>query len=225
METEKLVVALKKKFDCNTDKELAKILGISSVTMSKWKNGNSSITPTQIANIIFSATRVAKEDARLFSIKPIVEYYPIEASESPKGAKWELFDCNSVETTRFRELRKYLESSSGVYIFYDSQCRALYVGKAKEQDLWSEMVNAFNRDRDTQKIYVVEHPTIGQNFKPAFIHPRQPRKVHFKLCDLASYFSAYEVHKDLIDNIEATLIRSFANTTLNAKMEKIKIKS
>lgn len=224
MKSVNLLDALKKKFRCSSDKELADILGAHSVTISNWRKSSSNITPSQIANLIYRAKAKCELEARLFSIKPIVEYYPIEASESARGANWEVFDSNSEGNVKFKALKDELNKSIGIYVFYDSQCKALYVGKAIDQNLWKEMNNAFNRDRETQKIYTVNHPVIGQNFIPSYIKLRQPAKTHMQLCDLAAYFSAYEVHKDFIENIEAMLIRAFANTVLNVKMEKIKLK-
>jgi hypothetical protein len=81
------------------------------------------------------------------------------------------------------------------------------------------MNNAFNRDRETQKISIVSHPYTGDGFEPAYIKTRAIRSKHIKLCDMAYYFSAYEVEKNLIDNVEALLVRVFANGLLNAKME------
>lgn len=105
-------------------------------------------------------------------------------------------------------------------MFYDSRGEALYVGKAKEQNLWDEMKSAFNRDRQTQKIRAVNHPYTGTGFKPAYESPRKIELFHMQLADLATYFSAYEVDNDMINNIEALLVRTFANGLLNARMEK-----
>jgi hypothetical protein len=41
-----------------------------------------------------------------------------------------------------------------------------------------------------------------------------------KLYDLAAYFSAYEVLPEMVDDLEALLIRAFPNDMLNYKMEK-----
>lgn len=119
------------------------------------------------------------------------------------------------------DLRDYLKRKKGIYIFYDSQGKPLYVGKAKKQNLWSEMNNAFNRDRETQKIRFVSHPTNDVKFVPASIKKRAIRLQHIWLHDMASYFSAYEVENNLIDNAEALLIRAFSNGLLNAKIENL----
>ena len=40
-----------------------------------------------------------------------------------------------------------------------------------------------------------------------------------ELFDLAAYFSAYEVADGMIEELEALLVRAFANDLLNVKME------
>ena len=224
MKPENLINALKKKFKINTDKALIDSLGISAATLSSWRNGDSNISASKLANFIHRTVTKCEREARLYSIRPIVEYYPIEPSESKLGAKWELFDTKDKKNQRQIKIKEYLRKSSGIYIFYDSQCKAIYVGKAKDQDLWYEMNNAFNRYRETQKLKAVNHPTTGQSFFPAYEAPRQIKNSYFLLHDLACYFSAYEIKKDLINNMEAMLVRGFANTILNVRMEKIKIK-
>ena len=224
MKAENLIEALKKKFKISTDKALTERLGISPVTISKWRNGDANITPTQMANFIYRTVKKCEREARLFSIRPIVEYYPVEVCESAFGAKFEIIKTSGKNNRRFEKLKKCLNSKKGIYIFYDSQCKALYIGKAKRQSLWQEMNNAFNRERETQKLFIVNHPNKGQDFSPAYEKPRQIVKTYLYLYDLARYFSAYEVEKDLIDNMEALLVRVFANTVLNARMEKIRIR-
>lgn len=39
------------------------------------------------------------------------------------------------------------------------------------------------------------------------------------LWDLAAYFNAYEVADEMIEDVEALLLRSFANNLLNKRME------
>lgn len=150
-----------------------------------------------------------------------MEYYPIEATESRQGAKWEVLNTS---IGRCKKLRDLLNESHGIYIFYNSQCRAIYVGKANRLSLWNEMNGAFNRDRDAQVVWQVDHPTIGSTFEPAYEKPRRIVKRNVYLHDIAHYFSVYEVEKDLIDNAESLLIRAFANDLTNLQMENIKIK-
>jgi hypothetical protein len=118
-------------------------------------------------------------------------------------------------------LRDELESSNGVYVFFDSRGQALYVGKARKQSLWSEMTNAFNRTRgDLQTIRRVKHPERRQRYRTSDEKARQPVPVSVPLHELAHYFSAYRVSPTLVGDIEALLVRSFANNLLNKNMEK-----
>ena len=151
----------------------------------------------------------------------MVEYYPIEATESKQRAKWEILDTSIV---RERKVRDILYESHGIYVFYNSQCKAIYVGKANRRNLWNEMNCVFNRERDAQVVWQVRHPTIWNNFMPAFEKARQIVKHKVYLHNIAHYFSAYSVEKDLIDNAEALLIRAFANDLTNLQMETIKLK-
>ena len=106
------------------------------------------------------------------------------------------------------------------YIFYDSQGRALYVGRTEKQHLWGEMRNAFNRSREIQKIRTVNHPTRNQPFRTSEEKARQIVERQVKLYDLAHYFSAYEVAESMIPELEAMLVRGFANDLLNQRMER-----
>ena len=80
------------------------------------------------------------------------------------------------------------------------------------------MKNAFNRDRETQKVYRVYHP-MKTEFVSAHEKNRQPRETQICLYELAAYFSAYHVLEGMIDELEALLVRGFANDLLNARME------
>lgn len=222
MKAENLINALKKKFKTPTDKALVDRLWITAVTLNNWRNGESNLTLTKIASLIHRTVTKCEKEARLFSIRPIVEYYPVDPSKSARGARWEVFNTSTKKNQRLGKIKNQLEEANGIYLFYDSQCKALYVGKAKDQSLWHEMNNAFNRERETQKLLTVNHPNTGNSFSPAHEKPRQITNTYLLLHDLACYFSAYEVEKDLIDNMEAMLVRAFANTVLNARMEKIK---
>jgi hypothetical protein len=169
---------------------------------------------------LISAKKQSTKSAHNSSILPIVEYYPIEPEESKQGSRWELFNAELSGNRRQEGLKKILLKSHGIYVFYDSQGVALYVGKAKEQNLWDEMKSAFNRDRQTQKIRVVKHPYTGTGFRPAYESHRKIEWRHVQLADLAMYFSAYKVDEGMINNIEALLVRVFANVILNSRMEK-----
>jgi hypothetical protein len=113
-------------------------------------------------------TRVPPHDLR-----PIVEFYPLAPIPSAKGARTELFDFSS---TTGKVLRKALEQARGIYIFYNSQCRAIYLGKANPMNLWYEMKSAFNRRRKTQIVRKVNHVVSKELFQFAYEkHRRKSR--------------------------------------------------
>jgi len=214
-----LVNELRRRNGDPNNRLLSEHLGISYETLSKWHSSPVELTVKQVCNLLDKAKRAGIRDAHATSIRPIVEYYPIEASESKQGAAWELFDSKQSGNRRQEKLKELLRASNGVYIFYDSRGTPLYVGKAKDQSLWDEMKSAFNRDRQTQKIRTVSHPYTGTGFSPAYESPRKIEWMHLRLSDLAVYFSAYEAHDDMINRVEALLIRVFANSIMNTRME------
>jgi len=180
----------------------------------------SRIDPRQIGNLVSKARKRESESCITAAIQPIVEYFELDHSESKQGANWELIPS---EDGRGKKIRKELEASKGIYIFYNSQYEAIYLGKAKKQNLWKEMNLAFNRDRSAQVVWTINHPDKGQDFTPAYLKLRPLQKIKVILSDIASYFSAYKVDTGLIDNLEALMIRGFANDLTNVRMEKFKI--
>jgi hypothetical protein len=219
MDSKKLVDELRKKFEEPNNKLLADNLGVSYATLQQWHAEPRELTPRQVVNIIDKAKRKGASETHLVRVRPIAEYYPIEAARSQQGVKWELFNAEESGNKRQEGLKEVLRQSRGVYVFYDSSGSAIYVGKAKEQSLWDEMKNAFNRDRKTQKLRIVRHPTTGTGYQPAYESPRSIVKTHLLLSDISAYFSAYDVAIDMINNIEALLVRVYANGLLNARAE------
>ena len=151
---------------------------------------------------------------------PIVEFFALDNTESKKGANWEIFD--PADSSYLSGLKDRLAASCGVYIFSDSRGQAIYAGKTervKTQKLWAEISNAFNRDRDIQRIKRVGHPKRNVEFKAGEEKQRQIYDRPVRLHELASYLSAYEVANGMIGKVEALLVRGFANDLLNVKME------
>lgn len=215
-----LVAELKRKLSIKTDRLLAAHLGMTEIALGGWKRAKRPLTPRQVANAIDKASKVAVAKAHGATLRPIVEFFPIDAVESTGGMKYELFPSGKDDNPLHVQLRGVLRKAIGIYIFYDTRGRAIYAGKAKEQSLWDEMKSAFNRERDTQSVYRVKHPTRRQAFKPSYEKPRQPKSTQLLLSDLAAYVSVYEVEKVMINHLEALLVRGFANDLLNVRMEK-----
>ena len=211
---------LKRKFDVTSNKSLARRLGVTQVSLQKWKVQRRELTALQIANLIDKASKSAVVHSHQSLVRPIVEFYRIERVLTQQATKYQVIPTGSDVGKHLTGLRQKLEASRGLYIFYDTCGKALYAGQTKKQNLWKELNLAFNRDRSAQVMTLVRHPSNDVAFKPAHEKVRQPKDVNLKLHDLAAYFSAFEVTDSMIDDLEALLVRAFPNDLLNFKMEK-----
>lgn len=218
-----VISALKRKFKVSSDGVLADRLGITGQAIWVWKD-RSTVTERQIAGLVYSASRAGASNLQVSAIRPLVEFFRIEKCESKQGVNYELFGIDAEDGTKhpyLEGLQTELKNHHGVYVFFDSRGQAIYTGKAQKQSLWKEMNLAFNRKRgEVQKIKRVKHPTRKQSYRTSDEKARQIYEYEIPLHDLATYFSAYQVADGLIDEIEAMLVRSFANGLLNKKMEK-----
>ncbi|WP_223997868.1 hypothetical protein [Burkholderia gladioli] len=213
------IASLRNKLDVGTNGRFSHELGISAGTVSNWlKYG---LTGRKLSDGILKARRRAVNSAYECAITPVVEYFQLSAYRRSTNGIAELFPTRPPDTTKaLLGLKSALEDSHGIYVFYDSRGRGLYVGKAQRLSLWKEMNLAFNRNRDTtQRVYRVQHPERGE-FKTSDEYARQVRLTKRHLSHLAMYFSAYKVDDALINELEALLVRSFANDLLNVKMER-----
>ncbi len=223
MNGEKALAALKRKLNIKTDRALARRIGVTEVTIQNWKR-TKDFSALQLAGLVSKAMKSASRETQLSTIQPVVEFYRIQRCESGPKAKRELFsekdDDANVHPYR-SGLRKELEDSRGVYVFFDSRGSAIYAGKARRQSLWREMNLAFNRHRgEVQQIKRVRHPENRVQYRTPEEKSRQIGSHVVPLRELASYFSAYRVSDGMIDELEALLVRSFANDLLNKKMER-----
>jgi len=218
MKAQDLLEALERKLETTSQAHLASVLGVTVQTLVNWKNRDEELSPLQVAAVLVKFRHAAVERAQFETIRPVVEFFRIFRCATQRGASWLVLDASQ---SRYKEgLQKALDDSYGLYIFYDSRGKALYVGKAKEQTIWKEMNNAYNRKRgQVQSIKLVQHPEINKEFKTGYEKLRQPQETHLKLYDLAMFFSAYSVDPGMIDDLEALMVRGFANDLLNVKME------
>ena len=158
------------------------------------------------------------------SIEQIIEYFPLEAAESNGSALriFSIYDEDEKEVPFYAGLKRQLEDANGVYIYYDSRGRAIYVGKAHGQSLWKEMNLAYNRGREAvQHLKIADYPTTRGTYSLEKARRVQIAKRSVYLHHIAHYFSAYRVPKPMISKIEGLLVRAFANDLLNIRMEKI----
>lgn len=223
MKGKDIIAELKKRFRAETDKELASSLGITTVSIQNWKNRNK-WTLRQIAGLVHAASQAGAAGLRRSAVRPLVEFFRIDLCKSRPGSKWELFsihDREDLEHPYRSGLRNELDSTNGVYIFFDSRGQAIYAGKARKQTLWREMNLALNRPRgEVQKLKRVTHPSRKVAYKTTDEKARQIVDEAVPLFEIANYFSAYDVEGEMIDDIEALLVRSFANNLLNKRMER-----
>lgn len=219
MRAQELIDALGRKLGTASQTELAAALGVTVQTLINWKNRDEDLTPNQVASAIAKSRTSAVKQSQYETIQPIVEFYKIRVVPSRRDASWQVLDGSQDDTQYARELREHLDSMSGIYIFYDSRGRSLYVGKARQQTLWKEINLAFNRQREVQKLALANHPKRNQSFKPGYEKLRTIKDIQLELFDIATYFSAYSVEDGMIDDLEALLVRGFANDLLNVRME------
>ena len=226
----KLIHKLKDYFGIpnGTDTALANHLALTSWKQNSWKtkiaNWRKNLSPlsdTEILNLIKdikdTSIKKSRDATHKEFIKTIVEYYPIEkvTSKGGKGDKFEISPPVSMKG-KWNPIRNDLDKTrTGIYIFYDSSSRAIYVGKTagRTGSLWARMKSSFNHDQESRQHYRIDHGK-GDN-----VNARKLGLKPVQLHELAKYFSAYKVDPKFTHNIEALLIRAFADNLMNKKME------
>ncbi|MDI9846717.1 hypothetical protein QM467_01440 [Rhodoblastus sp. 17X3] len=207
-----------------TDRAVAEHLGISVAGLAIWR-ARESVTARHMARLLRSVARASKRRTQSEAILPVVEFFQIQRVIVGNGGTFRIFNAGKGDDEHpyLSGLKRELETHRGVYIFYDSRGRALYVGKAKVQHLWKEINLAYNRDRDPrlQSILRVQHPERRQDFRTSDETRRQIRPINVRLHELAEYVSAYQVADEMIGDIESLLIRAFPNDLLNKKIENL----
>ena len=212
----KLINKLKKLFEIRngTETALADCLAATgqkrkswNAKISIWKNRpDDPLTDTEILNLVRDIReadaykhqeKIKEEQEKIYKgfIEDLVEYYPVEKKEKKrsKGGKSHEISPPALDdkTQKWSDLRKKLEATqSGIYIFYDSSGRAIYVGKTagKTSSLWARMNSSFNHGpQKSRQLYRIDHTP---NAKP-LDQKLGPKPV--QLHELAKYFSAYEV--------------------------------
>jgi hypothetical protein len=204
----------------NTDRALAEHLGLTVAGLANWRS-KENITVRQMVGLIERVEKSAVRRAEASAIRPIVEYCRLDRCASKRDARYEIFSTAGEGSLYLQGLKDELNAHHGVYIFYDSRGRALYVGKTVKLTLWQEITNAYNRDRSVQNIRRVEHPQRRQPFRKADEQRRQIKPANVQLHDMAAYLSAYRVADGMISEVEAMLIRGFPNDLLNIKVENL----
>ncbi|HIG21380.1 MAG TPA: hypothetical protein EYG02_10470 [Henriciella marina] len=189
--------------------EIADYLGLAASRISTLSGQN--LSERTIATLLINA-RSAGAKGLVQSIQPIVEFYPV--SECEKSSR-SIIDQSDEGNAR---LRRVLESATGLYTFYNSEYEIIYVGKARKQDLWSEILQAYNSEKSQYERYAVRHPR--GTYRPSV--SGSVRKIAREMITLrgaTTFFSAYSIADELIDVLETLLIRLTPNDLLNVRME------
>jgi hypothetical protein len=207
-----------------TTTALAQALGMDQAHLAYYKN-KKNLTPRQVVSLMEKYANRTRDDLLEKAVVPIVEFFQLDPVKPTRGDKRQLFsqrgDSNGQPHPYLSGLRERLKKARGIYIFHDSRGSAIYAGKAVLLSLWTEMNNAFNRDRgEVQNIKRVRHPTIGVQYKNPDERQRNIVREAVALHHIASYMSAYEIPTALIGKFEALIVRAFANDLLNVRMER-----
>ena len=159
-----------------TDGDVASYLSIDPAQLYQWRKTDRNLTNLQIERLFEKSRRAAANEIRQSAIKPIVEFFPIDFTESRQGKNWELFSKSDGASQHIRGLHQTLSTSKGVYLFYDTRGHALYAGRTTNQNLWAEMNNALNRPRETQKINLSSTRLETKGSYPRRINRARSRK-------------------------------------------------
>lgn len=196
-----LVPALRKKFRCRNNNQLTKFLGYSQPQIGNIENRTSN-TVTNISQIAYKAYKCGESTA---VIKPIVEFYAIE-----KGTRRKNSLTFSFLSDKSEDIKNLLDTSYGIYIFFDSGGKPIYVGKAVNQTIAKRAKQSYNANLYRQ-IFKSKRIRRTAHVRPSWTYVR----VH----DVADFFSAYKIKSDSIGHIEALLTRCMINTTWNRRVE------
>jgi len=199
-----------------TDRELVDYLG-KSITWLQNLRKRKDVTTRQVVGLIFESQKKNVNNILKTAISPIVEFFDLPPVDPKNETRTKIFETNGNQY--LKGLQEELEANHGIYIFYDSGGRTLYIGKT-ERTLWQRINETYHSK--IVKLRLVGHPQRNQKYKTLEEKDRQIRSMRIHLHELAFYISAYKVAKPLIHNTEALLIKSFANDLYNMKMEKMK---
>lgn len=153
-------------------------------------------------------------------IHPIIEYMDLERHPTGRADHpWQLYNPKDYEGHAYwGPVHAALMEKCGLYIFYDSLTKPLYVGITNSQPIFNRACQSYSAQRNRNgAILTVKHPSNNTRYDPS--RPRRLHRTGFCLADVAEYFSAYRVDEESLPGLEAFAIRAFGATLLNTKME------
>lgn len=179
-----------------TDAELADWIGVAPASLSQWRSGYAAPQRTALKTICAHlAACYVEPEAEIELIEPL-----------RSGAGWHV-DRNA---TRRIELRRRLENRRGVYLFYDSRGHVTYVGQAK--------INLFF-EIEQRLAQVLRHGAYTRA-----VTADRLRATDQVQGEVVRFFSAYiTTTGEAAHNVEAVLIRAFANNHQNRKSARLRL--
>lgn len=188
-----LVEMLMDEFECTNKNQLATKLGVSWPKIQYWENKK----PTNI--IVRNIVRSVRNSAVKNSVRPILEFHKLHHDHGHK-------DDTLRKKIDNKDVCEKLKQTKGIYSFYDSNGRIIYVGKTEKNSLMTEMSQAYGK--------------VRTNYTRKLLGSGKKLKVHkLRIEDTADFVSAYEVDPFAIGNMEALLIRMIPNDIVNTKTE------
>ena len=202
-----LVGVLKRIFSAKNNFQLALRLGIAQPTISNWEKGGD-ISERHLKKIIGIAV--------VNAVTPILEIQQVSPNceKNLQGKPINSWRMDTVE--KDEKLKKSLDGKAGVYLFYDSFGEVLYVGKAL--NLYKEIRQRLNRRVRIR----VGKDALDLKSKDNI----KKEGKEFQLGKITCYISAYQVlMPEARTNVEAFLIRSFANNHTNSQIANFNFES
>lgn len=177
-------------YSVSTDKAIANLFGVTNQTVSNWRKGHGTIRKATLVR--FLNNRASAQ------IRPVLEFeeiYPVKVGNEFR-----------IDEENVDDLRQRLSKKKGIYAFYDSAGRVIYVGKTVKgnADLYREI---------RQRLKGLSKQTIYHR------SGNKLRKSRIQYGRITRGLSAYEV-KDIeaIHNLEVLLLRTFANDHRNSNL-------
>jgi hypothetical protein len=142
-------------FECKSDSDLARAIGVTQGRISQMRSSPDEFGPKNLAKLIKRITETQTAEAFKEAVRPVVEFFPVEISNVRENGRNLPFNPAG---DGGKQLYARLRASNGLYAFYNSQAEIIYFGKAQRLCLFDEMINAFNRELPHYQIYRVRHP-------------------------------------------------------------------
>ncbi|MFO0993075.1 MAG: hypothetical protein U1E67_14210 [Hyphomicrobiales bacterium] len=190
--SETLIKAMKLELGCGNNNQLARKLSVAPAQIAAWESNP--LSKTVARNVM---KRLEQRYVR-GAFDTIFEFRKLAPHQVGKANSLR----NRIDS---KELCDALSKSQGIYAFYNSSGRLLYIGKTEKNHLLNEMGQRFT-NRTASIRLTNDH---GQ-----FVRRSVP------LREFAEYCSAYRLHQSVISNFEALMTRITPNEIINSQIPK-----